>query len=68
LPGHFECCFRPIVNCLAEEFPAVKFSLRDGYLPKWQARRHHELAAPLRVEEAQRAREFATLAGLNLIY
>ncbi|HEX4144642.1 MAG TPA: radical SAM protein [Pirellulales bacterium] len=67
LPGHFECCFRPIVAWLAEHLPRAKFSLRDGFLPKWQARRYAELARTLSPAEASRARELAIGAGLNLI-
>ena len=37
LPGHFDCCFRPIVGWLRANLPGVKFSLRDGYLPSWRA-------------------------------
>ena len=44
LPGHFDCCFRPIVAWLKANMPDAKFSVRDGYLPSWQADRHAELA------------------------
>ena len=67
LPGHFDCCFRPIVDWLRSEMPRVKFSLRDGYQPRWQARQHVELAAPLSRTEGERARRFAGEAGLNVI-
>jgi hypothetical protein len=45
----------------------VPFSLRDGYLPYWQARRHAELGKPLDREQGERARELAAQAGLRLI-
>ncbi|HTU23901.1 MAG TPA: radical SAM protein [Pirellulales bacterium] len=67
LPGHFDCCFRPIVDWLTEHLPRVRFSLRDGFLPRWQARRHAELSRTLTGTEATRARQFALEAGLNLI-
>ena len=67
LPGHFDCCFKPIVAWLQSEMPDAKFSLRDGYQPRWQARRHLELAAPLSRTDADRARTFAQEAGLNVI-
>ena len=41
LPGHFDCCYLPIVDWLAQNLPSVRFSLRDGFLPPWQARRLH---------------------------
>jgi putative pyruvate formate lyase activating enzyme len=67
LPGHLDCCFRPIVAWLHENMPAVKFSVRDGYLPHWQAGQHRELALPLARGHAERACELARQAGLRLI-
>jgi putative pyruvate formate lyase activating enzyme len=32
LPGHFECCFRPVVRWMKENLPNTKLSIRDGYL------------------------------------
>jgi len=67
LPGHFECCFRPIVDWMARQLPAAKFSLRGGYLPKWRAGRHQELRQPLARQEASWARAWAEQAGLRLV-
>ena len=67
LPGHDACCFLPIVAWLKEYLPEVKLSVRDGYLPKWQARRYEELAVPLPAAAGEE-REARAEAGLNLIY
>jgi putative pyruvate formate lyase activating enzyme len=67
LPGHFECCYRPIVDYLARELPEVKFSIRDGYLPRWQARHSGALAHPLDAEVAAKAVELAARQGLNMV-
>jgi putative pyruvate formate lyase activating enzyme len=67
LPGHFECCYRPIVDYLARELPEVKFSIRDGYLPRWQARHYGALAHPLDAEVAAKAVELAARQGLNMV-
>ncbi len=67
LPGHLDCCFRPIIEWLKTKMPDVKFSLRDGYQPRWQARRHAELAAPILRSEVEQARQLAGEAGLNVI-
>jgi len=67
LPGHTDCCFRPIVEWMRREMPNVKFSLRDGYQPHWQAQRHSELASPLSRSESEFARQLAGTAGLNVI-
>ena len=67
LPGHFDCCFRPVSGWLRAHLPGVKFSVRDGYLPSWQAHRHAELARPLDRGHGTRARELAEHAGLRVI-
>ncbi|MEX0611459.1 MAG: radical SAM protein [Pirellulales bacterium] len=67
LPGHFDCCYRPIVDYVARELPAAKFSIRDGYLPRWQARHYGELAHPLDAEVAARAVKLAASSGLNIV-
>ena len=36
LPGHRECCLRPILNWLRQHLPVVPLSLRTGYLPRWR--------------------------------
>ena len=67
LPGHFDCCFRPIVQWLRLNMPRVKFSIRDGYLPNWQADHHSELVRPLEPVEGIRARDLAVSAGMRVI-
>jgi len=67
LPGHFECCYRSIVAHLASELPNVKFSIRTGYLPRWQASRYEELARTIERDEAANAFELAHEYGLNVI-
>ena len=66
LPGHLECCYKPIVEWIATEMPNVKFSLRDGYQPRWQASRHPELIRVLSRQESLEARCLAEEKGLNV--
>lgn len=67
LPGHYECCYVPVVQWLAKELPEVKFSLRDGYLPRWQARRYEELSRTLNRQEIGQARGMARQLRLRLV-
>ncbi|HAH44793.1 MAG TPA: radical SAM protein [Planctomycetaceae bacterium] len=67
LPEHEECCFRPIVDWIAVNLPGVKFSIRNGYLPRWQARHYVELSKPLETRAADSAIAYAEYRGLNLI-
>jgi putative pyruvate formate lyase activating enzyme len=68
LPGHFDCCYRPLVGWVRDHLPHAKFSVRDGYLPKWQAGHYAELARPLEPLAGAHAQELATEAGLNLVF
>ena len=67
LPGHFDCCYRPIVEWMRANLPDAKFSIRDGYLPRWKARHDGQLARPLQPGVAAAARRLAHQAGLNVI-
>ena len=59
--------YRPIVAWLRANLPGVKFSVRDGYLPSWQARQFAELARPLDRGHGARARDLAVHSGLRLL-
>jgi putative pyruvate formate lyase activating enzyme len=67
LPGHAECCYRPIVKWLHDNVPTVPFSLRDSYLPSWRASRFADLAHPLSVREGEEALDLAVRMGLSVI-
>jgi putative pyruvate formate lyase activating enzyme len=67
LPGHGVCCLRPILAWLQQRLPHVPVSIRGGYLPRWRAARHPELARPLARGDGQRALELAADYGLTVI-
>ncbi|MBN8249613.1 MAG: radical SAM protein [Verrucomicrobia bacterium] len=67
MPGHLECCWRPVAAWLSAELPAVEVSLREGYWPAWFAGRHAALNQPLPRGEYLRARDLGRALGLNLI-
>jgi len=65
MPGHSQCCLKPILTWLADKLPDVKLSLRDNYVPPVQV-----ASAPsgyLTQEEMQKAVGLAKSMGLNLI-
>ena len=65
MPGHSQCCLKPILTWLADKLPDVKLSLRDNYVPPVQV-----ASAPsgyLTQEEMQKAVGLAESMGLNLI-
>ncbi len=67
MPGHVECCWRPVAEWLAENLPGVKVNLRAGFWPAWHARRHGELQNPLSMSETDFAFGLAHELALNLI-
>lgn len=67
MPGHLECCWRPVAIWLAENLPGVKVNLRTGFWPAWHARRHRELTGSALPAEAERAARVAAACGLNLV-
>jgi putative pyruvate formate lyase activating enzyme len=67
MPGHVECCWRPVAEWLAEHMPSVKVNLRAGFWPAWHARRHAELQLPTSPAENDFALGLARELGLNLI-
>lgn len=67
MPGHVDCCWRPVAEWLAAELPGVKVNLRSGFWPAWHAARHPELRGTVAVAESHRAFEIASGYGLNMI-
>jgi putative pyruvate formate lyase activating enzyme len=67
LPGHFDCCFVPIAQSMRDHLPSAKFSIREGYLPRWRARGMSDLGQLLSPADARRARALAKEYRLNVI-
>lgn len=67
MPGHLDCCWRPVAEWLANELPGVKVNLRAGFWPTWHASRHPELTQPASNPETRQAWEIARACNLNLI-
>ena len=67
MPGHVECCWKPVAEWLAAELPGVKVNLRSGFWPAWRAARHAELRRTVSTRESDRAAGLAREFGLNLI-
>lgn len=67
MPGHVECCWRPVAAWLASALPGVAVNLREGFWPAWQARRHPELIGPASAAESALARRIAGEHGLRLV-
>lgn len=65
IPGHSECCLKPILEWLTTEIPDVKLSLRGNYVPPVQV-----TSAPTRYlepDDMQSAVDLAKNMGLKLV-
>lgn len=67
MPGHLDCCWRPVAEWLAAELRDVSVSLRTGFWPGWFASRHAELQRTTSRSEESRARALGRELGLHLI-
>ena len=67
MPGHLDCCWRPVAEWLAWQMPEVKVNLRTGFWPAWHARRHPELRGTVERGDAGEALRYGRSLGLNLI-
>lgn len=64
LPGHLECCTRPIMEWVSRNMPGVYFNLMFQYRPDYRAGLHPEINRVLSPEERRTAREMAEACGL----
>jgi len=69
LPGHNECCTRPILKWIAENLgPWTRVNLMFQYHPEWRARERPELSRRLSRDEINEAIRIAEEVGLkNLV-
>lgn len=67
MPGHVDCCWRPVAKWIASNLPDAKVSLRSGYWPSWRAAQHPPLDRPLAAPELAEAMEIACSLKLRLI-
>jgi putative pyruvate formate lyase activating enzyme len=67
MPGHVECCWRPVAEWISNHLPGAKVSLRSGYWPAWRAADHVPLNRPLDAAELSEAMEVAARFKLRLV-
>ncbi len=65
LPGHIECCFRPIAEWLADAAPDAEVNLMTQYLPAHRARGTSDLGRTLSHDEIAEAEAIAQAVGLR---
>ena len=65
LPGHLECCTRPIVEWTATHIPKLRFNLMFQYTPHYRAGEYMEINRYLTLNERERAVQIVREAGLE---
>lgn len=65
LPGHLECCTRPIMEWVRRNMPGVYFNLMFQYRPEYRAGLHPGIDRRLTAEERNRALAMASEYALN---
>jgi len=66
LPGHLECCTRPILRWISERLSQVKVNVMPQYRPEFKASMFSELRRPIKMSEYREAVELAESLGLDL--
>lgn len=67
MPGHLECCARPVLAWFAENLPAVRVNLLTNYTVMPQARLDPELGRFLRADEVEAVFAWARELGLAVL-
>ena len=67
MPGHLECCWRPVAEWLARRLPDTCVSLRFGFWPGWHSDKHPDLDRTSSEAENECARAIAREFKLRLI-
>lgn len=65
LPGHVDCCLRPVAEWVAANLPEAPFNLMFQYLPCGPAVNDLALGRPVFEDEKARALEIVQSLGLN---
>jgi putative pyruvate formate lyase activating enzyme len=66
LPGHLECCTRPIMEWVSRNMPGVYFNLMFQYRPEYRASLFAGIDRRLTEEERLRAKALAAEYGIDL--
>ncbi len=67
LPGHIECCTRPILDWIARHANSVSVSLKFDYLVMPWVKTDHDLKRFLSVNEIEKVKKIALNAGINVM-
>lgn len=65
MPGHLDCCLRPVAEWIADNLPGADFRLMEGYVPAWRAECDAHLGRTCSASELAEAAALIQSLGLN---
>lgn len=68
LPGHLECCTRPVLTWVSGNLDDVKVNVMSQYRPEHRAREFAEISRPISLQEYRTAIRIAEDLGLDLTF
>lgn len=67
LPGHLECCTKPILRWISENMKNPAVNIMDQYHPEYKAMEYEELRKKTGPEEYNQAVDFGRELGLSIL-
>ena len=64
MPGHIECCSKPILDYIAKELPKAVVNLMAQYRPQWKSSEYPEINRRPTPQEMQEVRGYADKLGI----
>ncbi len=64
MPGHIECCSKPILDYIAKELPNAVVNLMSQYRPQWKSFEYSEINRRTTSQEMQEVRRYADKLGI----
>ncbi len=68
MPGHLECCWKPVAQWIASRIPGTRVNLRGGFWPAWQSKNFPEFRSSSTNKEWERALEIADNYSIPLTF
>lgn len=67
LPGHVECCTKPILSWIADNLTGVRVNIMDQYRPEYKARDYPLISRRISTNEFNEAIDHGEELGLNIV-
>ena len=67
LPGHVECCSKPVIDWIASHTPEAAVNIMDQYYPAYRAEEYEELGRRITPDEYREVVAHAKRQGIHLL-